>query len=259
MDGELIDIDDAVHIIPDESVHLIITSPPYNIGKEYDEHVDKQDWSTYKDKLLRPVFEQCYKKLVNGGRVAVNVPNVACQAGEKPTFILFDVVSILKDCGFTERELLTWVKAEISDNVQERMDALAFDTTAWGSWLSPSNPVMRSLSEFIIVMNKCNPQLAGDTESDLTEDEFMSWTRNVWFIQPASSSLHPAIFPEELPKRLIKLYSYPEQIVMDPFMGIGTTGIAAINNRRRFIGFDISVVYCSEAINTITNLELFKK
>lgn len=263
MDGEFTDIDDAVHIIPDDSVHLVITSPPYNIGREYDQHDDKMAWDDYKESLLKPVFEQCYKKLVVGGRIAVNVPNVACQEGEKPIFILLDIFNILTKCGFEDREIITWVKAAaepkasvafcIDENFQGRMDALAFDTTAWGSWQSPSNPFMRSLSEFIIVMHKQSPQLVGDTETDLTEKEFMNWTRNVWFIAPTSSSLHPAIFPEELPKRLIKLYSYPKQIVLDPFMGIGTTGIAAVKNNRRFIGFDISRRYTEIALTSITD------
>jgi ParB/RepB/Spo0J family partition protein len=138
MDGELTDIDDAVHAIPDESVHLIITSPPYNIGRDYDKHDDQMTWDDYKESLLKPVFKQCYQKLVVGGRIAVNVPNVACQEGEKPIFILMDVCKILQSCGFEDREIITWVKAEISENFHERMDALAFDTTAWGSWESPS-------------------------------------------------------------------------------------------------------------------------
>ena len=257
MNGTLIDIDDDKHIIQDESIALVVTSPPYNIGKLYDKHNDLQSWSDYEN-MLKLVFSQCYNKLMIGGRIAVNVPNIACQEGEKPIFILFNIFNILKQCGFQDREILTWVKVELGAEFTNRMDALAFDTTAWGSWQSSSNPVMRSLSEFIIIMHKVNPKMECDKDSDLTKDEFMNWTRNVWFIPSVSSSKHPTIYPEELPHRLIKLFSFPNQIVLDPFAGIGITGVAAIKNKRRFIGFDISESYCREGLNAITSSNLFK-
>lgn len=259
MDGELIDIDDAIHVIPDESVHLVITSPPYNMSKKYDEHDDKMPWDDYRELLLK-VFSQCYKKLVNGGRIAVNIPNVSCEPGEKSVFLIIDIWEILQACGFSERELITWVKTNkgFSDDDLERSSiALATNSTAWGSWCSPSNPCIRSQTEHIWVFQKRQSNLDGEEEPDLTEDEFKLWTCDVWFFPTNSSFIHPAVFPEKLPKRLIKLYSYPKQIILDPFMGIGTTGIAALKNQRRFIGFDISAQYCREAIKEITSLDLF--
>lgn len=246
MDGELEDIWGKKYVIEDNSIHLVITSPPYNMNILYDKYDDNKEWDEYVT-MLKRVFSQCYKKLVSGGRIAVNVANVSCLPGQKPHFLGLEVTRMLLECGFTEREFLTWVKAH-EINVEGSLNALAVDTTAWGSWQSPSNPWLRSLSEFIVIMHKESNTLQGDAP-DITAEDFMAWTRNVWFFPSASSKHHPAVFPVELPQRLIKLYSYPKQTVLDPFMGIGTTGLACVN--RNFIGFDISREYCEWAMVSI--------
>lgn len=249
MDGELIDIDGNKHTILDNSVHLVVTSPPYNADKKYDVYDDNLNWEDYQA-LLRRVFAQCYRKLVVGGRIAVNIPKIILLPDVGKKYLVIEIPEILKEVGFMVRCLITWVKTLEKEGEDENMSiAISASSTAWGSWKSPSDPALRPQTEFIWVCEKESSVLKSDVEPDITEDEFKKWTRDVWFIPAVSDPEHPAVFPEELAKRLIKLYSYPEQTILDPFMGTGRTGVVAIN--RRFIGFDISETYCRIAMNRI--------
>ena len=222
------------------SVHLVVTSPPYNVGKDYKASRDDVSVSEYKQ-LLTDVFSICYSKLVKGGRIAVNIPSTFRTKDDLINYPLI-VSEILRGAGFQYRDMIVWDKGKS-----------AKFGTAWGSWMSPSDPWLRSRSEWILIYEKETRTLEGGA-SDLTEEEFRSWTFNLWKIEPKHHKLHPAVFPEELPKRLIKLYSYVGQAVLDPFMGVGTTGIVALKLKRQFVGYDVSPEYFEEMKNEASRL-----
>lgn len=234
--------------LPDESVALVVTSPPYFAGKEYELASSKNDIpGTYDEylQLLKAVFAQCCKKLEPGGRIAVNAANL----GRKPYRSLSsDIISILEELGFLLRAEIIWVKSEGQSG-----------SCAWGSFQSPANPVIRDMSERIIVASKgsFSRALSARQREELhlpctvtmSQDEFMEYTNDIWKFQPdrASRVGHPAPFPIELPRRLIALYTYEQDLVLDPFMGSGTTAIAALQSRRRFAGFELDDQYIALA------------
>jgi DNA modification methylase len=215
-------------ILPNESVHLMITSPPYNVGKDYDLDLGLEEYRV----LLSDVCREVYRKLVVGGRACINVANL----GRRPyiplhSFIIADMLEI----GFLMRGEVIWDKA-----------ASAGSSTAWGSWKSATNPVMRDVHEYILVFSKGAMGRSGEGRtSTITRDEFLEYTKSIWGF-PAESATrvgHPAPFPEELPRRLIQLYTFEGDIVLDPFCGSGTTCVAALKSKRRYIGFDNSEEY----------------
>lgn len=209
--------------IPNNSVHLMITSPPYNASKEYDKDLTLDEYL----QLLENVFKETYRVLINGGRACINVANL----GRKPYIPLSDFISrIMTKIGFLMRGEIIWNKA-----------ASASPSTAWGSWQSASNPTLRDIHEYILIFSK------GDYKRDstnkvntITKEQFMEWTKSIWTMNAESAKRvgHPAPFPEELPTRLINLYSFKDDIILDPFMGSGTTALAALKNNRYFIGYD---------------------
>lgn len=225
--------------IPDNSVHLMITSPPYNVGKEYDDNLTLDE---YLD-LLSAVFGQTYKKLVTGGRACINIANI----GRKPYIPLHAmVIECMLDLGFLMRGEIIWDKS-----------ASAGGSCAWGSWMSASNPVLRDYHEYILVFSKqtfskSKSQKKRDT---ITRDDFIHWTQSIWTFPAVNAKRigHPAPFPVELPHRLINLYSYEGDVVLDPFCGSGTTAIAALQNKRSYIGYDINEDYIRLARNRIDN------
>lgn len=227
--------------IKEGSVDLIVTSPPYNIGVNYDNYNDKRTWDNYYE-WVSSWMAQCYKVLKKGGRIAINIPNVLTTKDKKNKQLvtyLDNYITQLKNNGFTIREVISWIKAyeEFQD------DVFCGGNTAWGSWNSPSCPYCRSFSEFIIVAHKEDKRLQHKGESDITKDEFLRYTRNVWFFPSERKRTHPAPFPEELPKRLIKLYTYKNDVVMDLFNGWGTTTKVAKDLGRQYIGIDLSLKY----------------
>src|SRR3990167_1282184 len=221
--------------VDDESVHLIVTYPPYNVSKEYDEHNDLMPLDEYLE-LLNAVWKECKRILVKGGRICVNVANT----GRKPYIPIHTYITKqLLDLGFLMRGEILWNK-----------EASVGSSTAWGSWQSASNPTLRDVHEYVMVFSKDDYQLKnGDDKSDIERDEFLEWTKSIWAFPTISAKRvgHPAPFPEELPKRLIKLYSFPTQVILDPFVGSGTTCIAAKRLRRKYIGYDVSKKYCELA------------
>lgn len=234
------DARDMLKFIPPESVHLVVTSPPYNVGKNYTGHNDSLPWQEYLG-LVENVFRECYQVLVKGGRIAVNVPSCAKQSTDsRYAFMAVDTHNLLAKIGFLPREWITWVK---------RFEL--YNGTSWGSWKSPSNPYLRDCCEYIIVMGKEIDKLEGEkTKIDITKEEFLRYTTNVWEIRPETSvNPHPAPFPEELAYRLIKLYTYQGNVVLDPFMGSGTVPYVAKKTNRKGIGIDISKEYCLLAKN----------
>ncbi|MEJ2549899.1 MAG: site-specific DNA-methyltransferase [Anaerolineales bacterium] len=218
--------------LPDNSVHLMVTSPPYNVQKEYDRDLTLEEYLG----LLRRVFREVNRLLVPGGRACVNIANL----GRKPYIPLHVyVIHDMLELGYLMRGEIIWDKA-----------ASASTSTAWGSWLSASNPVLRDVHEYILVFSKQTFSRPGkDRESTIERDEFLSFTKSVWTF-PAESARavgHPAPFPEELPRRLIQLYTFEGDVVLDPFCGSGTTCVAAKNTGRHFLGYEINAEYVQKA------------
>ncbi|WP_458403349.1 DNA-methyltransferase [Methanobrevibacter sp.] len=225
--------------IPDDSIHLMITSPPYNVGKDYDNDLTLDE---YLD-LLTCVFSETYRKLVTGGRACINIANI----GRKPYIPLHAmVIEIMLDLGFLMRGEIIWDKS-----------ASAGGSCAWGSWMSASNPVLRDYHEYILVFSKESySKSRSQTKKDtIQKDDFIKWTQSIWTFPAVNAKKigHPAPFPLELPHRLINLYSYEGDIVLDPFCGSGTTCIAAVKNKRNYIAYDINEEYVKLAQNRILN------
>lgn len=227
--------------IPDNSIHLMITSPPYNVGKEYDEDLTLDEYAD----LLESVFTQSYKKLVTGGRACINITNI----GRKPYIPLHMIVcEIMLDIGFLMRGEIIWDKS-----------ASGGGSCAWGSWMSASNPVLRDYHEYILVFSKesYSKNKSQEKRDTIGHDDFIDWTRSIWTFPAVNAKKigHPAPFPVELPHRLINLYSYEGDVVLDPFCGSGSTCIAAIQNNRSYIGYDIKKEYIDLAQKRIENLK----
>ena len=232
--------------IPNNSLHLMITSPPYNVSKEYDNDLSLNEYLN----LLKNCFTETYRVLVDGGRACINIANI----GRKPYIPLSDYVSkIMIEIGFNMRGEIIWNKS-----------AGAGISTAWGSFQSASNPILRDVHEYILIFSKGSYKRERDKEEkelrkdNITKEEFIEWTKSVWTMNTESAKRigHPAPFPEELPNRLIKLFSFTNDIVIDPFMGSGTTAIAAIKNNRNFVGYEINKEYINLANNRILNLKV---
>jgi len=231
--------------IPDNSLHLMITSPPYNVSKEYDEDLSLNEYLA----LLKNVFTETYRVLVNGGRACINVANL----GRKPYIPLSDYISkIMIEIGFNMRGEIIWNKA-----------ASASPSTAWGSWQSAANPILRDIHEYILIFSKGEYRLERKKEelekrkNTITKEQFMEWTKSIWTMNAESAKRigHPAPFPEELPYRLIQLYSFTNDIILDPFMGSGTTAVAALKSKRCYVGYDTDLNYIELAERRLESLK----
>ncbi len=215
--------------LPDNSVHLMVTSPPYNVGKDYDEDFTLEEYLEF----LKKVWKEVYRVLVPGGRACINIANL----GRKPYIPLHAFIAKdMLDLGFLMRGEIIWNKA-----------SSAGSSTAWGSWLSPANPTLRDVHEYILVFSKgmFSRKNLNKKKSTISKDEFLEFTKSVWTFPTVSAKkvLHPAPFPIELPYRLIQLYTYEDEVVLDPFMGSGQTAIAAIKTGRHYVGYDIEEEY----------------
>lgn len=224
--------------IPDYSVHLMITSPPYNVTKEYDEDLTLDDYRG----LLRNVFTETYKKLVTGGRACINIANL----GRKPYIPLHSyIIQDMLEIGFLMRGEIIWNKG-----------SSASPSTAWGTWLSAANPILRDIHEYILIFSKeaFNRKNLPEKVSTITKDEFLEFTKSVWTFRAESARKigHPAPFPIELPYRPIQLYTFRDEVVLDPFCGSGSTCIAAIKAGRHYIGYDTEKEYVELAQTRIT-------
>jgi site-specific DNA-methyltransferase (adenine-specific) len=214
--------------LPDDSVHLMVTSPPYNVTKEYDQDLTLNEYRG----LLQRVFSETHRVLATGGRACINVANL----GRKPYIPLHAyLISDMLQIGFHMRGEIIWDKA-----------GSAAPSTAWGSWLSASNPVLRDVHEYILIFSKQSFARKSDQrESTIEKEQFLEWTKSVWKFPSASARQigHPAPFPEELPMRLIELYTFRGDVVLDPFAGSGTTCVAAHRAGRRYVGYEIEPEY----------------
>jgi DNA modification methylase len=235
--------------VPDRCVALVVTSPPYYAGKEYEQALGEGHIpASYVEFLtmLRDVFAECWRVLEPGGRLAVNVANL----GRKPYRSLSgDVIRILQDdLGMLLRGEILWRKAKG-----------ATGSIAVGSYLSAANPVLRDITERIVVASKGRfdravPRKERERrglpfENTITKDEFFAATLDVWEIRPEHARRigHPAPFPVDLPQRLIHLYTYRDDVVLDPFIGSGSTAVAAVATGRRYIGYDTDAEYVALA------------
>ncbi len=227
--------------LPDASVHLMVTSPPYNVGKDYDKDLSMDEYLAF----LKRVWAETYRVLVPGGRACINVANL----GRKPyiplhAFILHDMLEI----GFLMRGEIIWDKG-----------ASASTSTAWGSWQSATNPTLRDVHEYILVFSKgsfrrARPESREDT---ITKEEFLEFTKSVWSFASESARKigHPAPFPVELPYRLIQLYTFEGDIVLDPFMGSGQTALAVLKAGRHYVGYEINEDYLALAKERISQAQ----
>lgn len=240
--------------LPAESVHLVCTSPPYNVGIAYDTHDDNMTEQAYYE-WVEKWIKGCHHVLVEGGRIAINLPNVGNNNQGKGLGLQTYVdkyIPILKKAGFTLRENITWIKS----NAEFDENNFCGNNTAWGSYLSPNNPMCRSFSEVILVAHKGRPDRGRTGKNDLIPAEFLKYTRNVWFMPAENDRSHPAPYPEELPARLIKLYTWRGETVLDPFGGSGSTGVAAERLGRGWILIDVSENYMKLAQQRINDIKL---
>ncbi len=261
----------AMREVPDGSVQLIVTSPPYNVGKSYAQHHDAMELNEYLA-FLGDVWKECKRVLCRGGRLAVNVANT----WRKPYMPLNAYIAQqLIDVGLWMRGEIIWDKG-----------ASAGVSTAWGSFARASNPTLRDVHEYILVFCKESFRLeeSRGTTSGIENLEFVEWTKSIWRrpqeqLQDAESSIwkfdtqskrslakstpngrervsHPAPFPLDLPLRLILLYTNVGDVVLDPFMGSGTSALAAKMTQRHYIGYEISPEYCALGQERLATFDL---
>jgi site-specific DNA-methyltransferase (adenine-specific) len=215
----------------DNCVSLTVTSPPYNVGKLSDNNLSDEDYW----KLMRQCFKEVYRVTESGGRLVLNVANL----GRKP-YIPFSnmFTDLMLDLGFLMRGEIIWQKSKGANA-----------NFAWGSWLSASNPVIRDIHEYCLVFSKEGMSKGSKGKSTIEKDEFMESTLSIWNINPARAKKigHPAPFPVELAEKFINLYSYEKDLILDPFIGSGTTALAASKLKRSYIGYEVNAEYCELA------------
>lgn len=226
----------------DNSVHLMVTSPPYNVGKDYDEDFTLEEYLQF----LKRVWKEIYRVLVPGGRACINIANL----GRKPYIPLHAFIAKdMLDLGFLMRGEIIWNKA-----------SSASPSTAWGSWLSAANPTLRDVHEYILIFSKGTFSRKNNNKrkNTILKEEFLEFTKSVWTFpaEPAHKVGHPAPFPVELPYRLIQLYTYEDEVVLDPFIGSGQAAIAAIKTDRHYVGYDIDETYVKLAERRIRDFLL---
>ena len=251
--------------IADNLIDIIITSPPYNVAHKYENYNDDLEFEAYLD-LMRAIFKECYRALKVGGRICVNIPfAVKNKESKQVQFLSVYMTQILNEIGFNEFELISWHKGKDIKHFQG-------NNTAWGSWKSPSCPSFRPLGESVLVFYKGERTHKGNSQDiDISSEEFKEWTKNVWYFDKekeqgfenilcasnnAKKDLHPAPYPEELIERLLKIYSYKNDVVLDPFNGTGTTTYVASLLNRQFIGIELSSKYCEIAINRLQSKDI---
>jgi len=222
--------------LPDNSVHLMVTSPPYNVSKEYDNDLSLKEYL----ELINTVWKETYRVLVSGGRARINVANL----GRKPYIPIHSyIIEGMQKIGYLMRGEIIWNKA-----------SSASPSTAWGSWLSAANPVLRDIHEYILVFSKDTfSRKRKDKQNTIKKEEFLEWTKSIWTFPAVSARQigHPAPFPEELPHRLIQLYTFKGDVILDPFVGSGTTCLAALKENRNYVGYDNNPKYVELAMKRI--------
>lgn len=222
-------------------IDLIVTSPPYNVGIDYNSNNDELSYQQYLE-FSKKWMSNCYKWSNTQARFLLNIPLDKNKGGHKS--VGSDLTKIAQDVGWKYHSTIVWNEGNISRR------------TAWGSWLSASAPYVIAPVELIVILYKEQwKKTRGTKKSDITKQEFMDWTNGLWTFNGESKKKigHPAPFPKELPYRAIKLFSYQDDIIFDPFSGSGTTLIVAANTKRRAVGLDIDENYCELAKTRIIN------
>jgi len=233
--------DDVLKIqsIPENSVDLIVTSPPYNVDIKYNSHNDQITYGEYLEFSYK-WLSRCFEWLKDDGRLCLNIPLDKNKGGQQS--VGADFTTIAKKIGYKYHSTIIWNEGNISRR------------TAWGSWLSASAPYVIAPVELIIILYKNSWKKNNKKQSDISKEEFIEWTNGLWTFQGQSkkgAGGHPAPFPIELPKRCIKLFSFVGDVVLDPFLGSGTTLIASYLNKRKGIGIDIDISYCDLAVKRL--------
>ena len=226
-------------LLPEGSVHLMVTSPPYHVGKDYDSDATLDEFLD----MLERVFQETYRVLEPGGRAVVNVANL----GRRPYVPLSHLVTQrMMGVGFLMRGEVIWQKAKGAGG-----------SCAWGSWRSASNPTFRDVHEYCLCFSKGRFDRARPGGNTIERDEFMAATLSVWEIPPESARRvgHPAPFPVALPRRFVDLYTYEGDLVLDPFMGSGSTAVAAVESARHYVGYDTDPEYVALARDRIAAVE----
>jgi len=227
------------YVFDKQFIDLIVTSPPYNVGIDYNSN---DDTMTYEDYLSfsKKWMKNCFNWSKTQARFLLNIPLDKNKGGQKS--VGADLTKIAQDVGWKYHSTIIWNEGNISRR------------TAWGSWLSASAPYVIAPVELIVVLYKEEwKKTNGSKQSDITKKEFMDWTNGVWTFNGESKKRigHPAPFPKELPHRAIRLFSYIDDVIFDPFAGSGTTLIEAVNNKRIGIGLEIDENYCALAKNRL--------
>lgn len=225
----------TTNAIEPNSIDLIVTSPPYNVDIQYGSNRDDISYEMYLE-FSREWMTRCFDWLKSDGRFCLNIPLDKNKGGQQS--VGADLTTIAKEIGYQYHSTIVWNEGNISRR------------TAWGSWMSASAPYVIAPVELIVVLYKDSwKKRSGSLENDITRDEFMAWTNGVWTFNGESAKRigHPAPFPLELPTRCIKLFSFVRDTVLDPFLGSGTSLVAAAYNNRVGIGIDIDSAYCALA------------
>lgn len=218
-----------------EFIDLIITSPPYNVDIQYNSNKDNLTYEEYLE-FSKQWMTNCYNWSKQEARFLLNIPLDKNKGGQKS--VGADLTKIAQSIGWNYHSTIIWNEGNISRR------------TAWGSWLSASAPYVIAPVELIVVLYKGDwEKTKGTRQSDISKQDFMEWTNGLWTFNGESKKRigHPAPFPIQLPHRGIKLFSYIRDVVFDPFVGSGTTLIAAANNNRIGVGLEIDNNYCEIA------------
>ncbi|MWV61605.1 site-specific DNA-methyltransferase [Helicobacter saguini] len=226
------------NLLESSSIDLIVTSPPYNVGIEYNSNEDSMNYDEYLQ-WTQSWLANCYFWLKSSGRMCLNIPLDKNKGGQQS--VGADITHIAKSVGFKYHSTIIWNESNISRR------------TAWGSWMSASAPYVIAPVELILVLYKDKWKKDSKGTSDITKNEFMAWTNGVWSFNGESKKRvgHPAPFPRELPRRCIKLFSYVGDVVLDPFCGSGTTLLESMLHNRLGVGIEIDKTYCELAKDRI--------
>jgi site-specific DNA-methyltransferase (adenine-specific) len=234
INGDFLKVD-----IPENSIDLIVTSPPYNVGIPYNSHDDTISYDDY-IKWTERWLNKALKVVKPDGRMCLNIPLDKNKGGQQSVYA--DITYLAKKVGWKYHSTIIWNEGNISRR------------TAWGSWLSASAPYVIAPVETIVVLYKNTWKKQKKGKSDITKEEFIEWTNGLWTFSGESKRKigHPAPFPIELPKRCIKLFTYVGDVVLDPFLGSGSTVIAAHKLKRKAIGIEIDEKYFELATKRIS-------
>lgn len=229
--------------VQENSIDLIITSPPYNVDIHYKSYDDKIPYNAYL-RFTQMWIEKCYRLTKDDGRFCLNIPLDKNKGGQQSVYA--DIVSIAKQCGWKYHSTIVWNEQNISRR------------TAWGSWISASAPYVIAPVEMIVVLYKKRWKKVHKGISDITKDEFIEWTNGVWNFMGESRKRikHPSPFPLTLPRRCIKLFSFVGDLILDPFLGSGTTLVACVELKRKGVGVEIDRKYCEIAKRRVEKVKL---